>query len=82
MVKRGRMEKEDEMPELGRYQPLLLAFSELSTERQIGMSVGPIPVSAIRRHLAEFSLPDWWLGVLRRVDNTYLTDMQTQAEAS
>ena len=53
----------------------LEAFWELSTERQIGCTLGPIPVSAIRRyHGAEgmsYAMMSLFLEVIRALDETY-----------
>lgn len=52
------------------------AFWELSTERQIGMGLGPIPASALReyaRHSGVFGdLLDSFTVVIRAVDAEYL----------
>ncbi len=56
------------MPELGRYTPILSAFMELSTERQIGMSVGPIPMSKVYEYLDRYDLPLWWVEVISAAD--------------
>jgi len=53
------------------------AFWELGTERQLGMSIGPIPISKIREHLRdEMDLAgaeyDRAKAILRKVDDAYL----------
>ena len=55
---------------------------ELGTERQIGMAVGPIPLSAVRSYLKEHGLPEWWEPVIRQVDNHILAGLDKEAEAS
>lgn len=49
-------------------------FWRLSTERQIGMGVGPIPASAIDRHVAGWSYEDAEVFefCIRRMDEAYL----------
>jgi len=49
-------------------------FWQLSTERQIGMGVGPIPASAISRHVAGWSDEDAEIFefCMRRMDEVYL----------
>ena len=49
-------------------------FWRLSTERQIGMAIGPIPASAIDRHLAVMSEDDAEVFefCIRRMDEAYL----------
>lgn len=55
------------------------AFNELGTERQIGMGVGPIPISKIRDHIRdEIGRPagdatERVVEILRRVDSEYLS---------
>lgn len=39
-------------------EALLSAFWELSTDRQVGMSVGPLPAASIARWLAETGVTD------------------------
>jgi hypothetical protein len=52
--------------------PILSAFMELSTERQIGMSIGPIPLSKVTEYLERYDLPYWWSGVISAADSTAL----------
>lgn len=47
---------------------------ELSTERQIGMSMGAIPLSAIDHYITKYNLPDWWAPVISRVDHYLLAE--------
>ena len=74
------MDAADKEPELGIYLPIVGAVMELSTERQIGMSVGQIPVSAINRYIKENQLPDWWAPVITGVDMWMLKDMNDEGE--
>lgn len=76
------MDPEEYEPDLGRYRPIVGAVMELSTERQIGMSVGPIPVSAINNYLAEYGLPDWWAPVISRIDKSLLDEANKKIEAA
>lgn len=52
------------------------AFWSLSTERQLGMAIGPIPVSKITEYAAkarlEFDTMDLFVAVLRAMDGAYL----------
>lgn len=66
------MDVNDIEPELGRYAPLMGAIMELNTERQIGQTVGPIPVSSIDAYLEKYKLPSWWAPVISRVDKHML----------
>lgn len=56
-------------------------FCRLSTERQIGMGIGPIPAGAIDRHVAEWEYEDAELfeHCIRRMDEVYLM-RQNQVE--
>lgn len=53
------------------------AFWELSTERQIGMGLGPIPASRIKAYAADYGLePDVaevFKVVVREMDSVYLS---------
>lgn len=55
------------------------AFNELSTERQIGMGVGPIPRSAIKAYADEFGIAgddyDPFHRIIRTMDNAYLAQV-------
>ena len=61
------------------------AFWELGTERQLGMVIGPIPVSKIREYLRdELSLRDAEYdharAVIRRVDGAYTAMLNRRKE--
>lgn len=75
----GRLAEKDVMPELGRAAPILSAFFELSTERQVGMGIGPIPMSAIRDYLERYGLPVWWTEVITASDGHFLS-LQSKTE--
>lgn len=53
-----------------------IAFGELSTERQVGMSLGPIPRSAIFSYAAEYGLfgdeAERFNAIIREVDQSYI----------
>lgn len=57
-------------------------FWRLSTERQIGMGVGPIPASAIDRHVAGWGYEDAELFefCIRRMDGVYLMRQNSSEE--
>ena len=60
------------------------AFCELSTERQIGMSLGPIPHSAIAMWITANGLEDEareFLWCIRSMDNAYLDYMAQDPNA-
>jgi len=60
------------------------AFGDLSTERQIGMSVGPIPYSAVRAMAVEDNLSRAEAAtfhyVIRALDNHFLSKQAKRAE--
>jgi hypothetical protein len=79
MAERGR-EPPDAYYERPEIEPHLTwlwnSFWELSTERQIGMAIGPIPVSKIREYLRdemELTGPEYERArtIIRRVDDAY-----------
>lgn len=57
-------------------------FWRLSTERQIGMGAGPIPASAIDRHVAGWSYEDAdaFEHCIRRMDEVYLMKANSTTE--
>ena len=63
-----------EIPEC--YEFYWVAFGDLSTERQIGMSLGPIPRSSMASYANESGLygdaAEHFMSVLRAVDDAYL----------
>lgn len=52
---------------------------ELSTERQVGMGMGSIPLTKIWMYLDRFSLPDWWEPVLLQVDAKLVASSHKEA---
>lgn len=58
-------------------QGIQTEFYDLSTERQIGMGLGPIPSSKIRERAAELEFDDdeaeRFFAIIRRVDDEYRT---------
>ena len=80
MLERGREAPDEfyERPEVASHLTLIWsAFLELGTERQLGMSVGPIPGSKIREYLrdelelhgAEYDRAG---AIIRKVDEAWL----------
>lgn len=66
------------MPDIGGLDFYVDAFLELSTSRQIGMSVGPIPFTAIAEYYRVYNLGDGgedffeFVSQIRRLDSVYL----------
>lgn len=55
-----------------RYLWLLRAFRELSTERAIGMGIGPIPFRALEWYCDRYALPAWCIDALLLIDRGWL----------
>jgi len=67
----------DDAPDiLPGHEFFLKAFWELSTERQIGFAIGPIPVSRVRTYAAQNGLDEQstelLVHVVRSMDGAYL----------
>lgn len=62
------------------------AFNDLSSERQIGMGVGPIPRSAIKAYAEEFDIVgdafDKFYRIIREVDLEYLKQINSTSGKS
>lgn len=62
------------------------AFNELSTERYIGMSVGPIPVSKVWQLAREYGLTiqeqDTFVYIIRVLDAEYMNLVQERSKNS
>lgn len=67
-----------EQPELSAVESFYWdAFFHLSTERAIGMGLGPIPYSSVRNYAAELGIIgrdefDYFLGIITALDHEYL----------
>jgi hypothetical protein len=90
MVERGR-EAPTEFYERPEIEPHLTwlwnAFWELTTERQIGMAIGPIPGSKIREYVREeMGLDgveyDHGRAVIRRMDDDYVAMLNRRPDES
>ena len=73
-------------PEIPEWQQFYWrAFADLSTERQIGMSLGPIPRSQIMEYAAEHRLgadaKDRLIEIIRTMDNEYLKLLSSQSKS-
>lgn len=74
----------DEPPLLPLSPLFLSAFMELTTERQIGMGLGPIPWSAIllyaERKNLDPGIHEAFVHVIRAMDSAYLDWQQQESE--
>lgn len=70
----GYILEEDQEPGTQGFDFYFDAFRELSTSRPIGLSVGPIPFTAISDYFKIYELHDFdeFLYVMRRLDNVFL----------
>lgn len=69
------MKPEDREPDIEGFEFFLDAFQELSTTRQIGLAVGPIPFTGLVDYFRIYELPDGFEDfayVIRRMDQVYL----------
>lgn len=68
------LKPEDEEPEISGFQFYFDAFQELSTSRQVGMGLGPIPFTAIAEYFRIYELSDFeeFAYLIRRMDNVFL----------
>lgn len=64
----------DPAPNVDHFQFYIEAFYELSSCRQIGMSFGPIPFTAIAEYAKMYEVSDFdeFLYIIRLLDNKYL----------
>ena len=53
---------------------LVSAFGELSTCRQVGMGVGPIPLTAIQHYADRHELGELFIKQILDMDRQYLID--------
>jgi hypothetical protein len=72
----GRVREEDIIPDITPFHFYIEAFSNLSTCRNIGMGIGPIPYTSILDYAILLELDsegtDDLLYFIREMDNTYL----------
>jgi hypothetical protein len=64
-----------------------LAFNDLTSERQIGMGIGPIPYSALRAYATEYGIRghdefDYFRWLLQAMDNHYLAHVNSSERES
>ena len=64
----------DPAPNIEHFHFFIEAFYELSSCRQIGMSFGPIPFTAIAEYARMYEVDDFdeFLYIIRLLDNKYL----------
>jgi hypothetical protein len=74
LLGKGMLKDEDKEPDIGGFQFYFDAFQELSTSRQVGMGLGPIPFTAIAEYFRIYELADFdeFAYLIRRMDNVFL----------
>ena len=74
LLGKGFVKPEDTEPDISGFSFYFDAFDELSTTRQIGMAIGPIPFTAIVEYFRIFELSDFedFAYIIRRLDVTFL----------
>jgi hypothetical protein len=68
----NRLKEADKMPDIGHDVFYIKCFYELSTERNNGMGMGPIPISKIWDYQARFKLDFDFCDIILQLDNQYL----------
>lgn len=74
ILSRGKIKPEDLEPNIAGFEYYLEAFKELNSTRPIGMSVGPIPFTAILEYFKVYPCDDFeeFNYIIRRMDEAYL----------
>jgi hypothetical protein len=73
LARRGKIKPEDVRPEFCDGDHVMLnLFFELSTARQIGMGVGPIPIGTFWEAQKRHRLPDAAVTLLQRCDIEFM----------
>lgn len=73
LKRRDKLKDEDLMPEVNESEHLLMEiFIELSSTRQVGMGLSPIPTTVYWEAQARYGLTDAALNMLRLLDGEYL----------
>jgi hypothetical protein len=73
LEKKGKLKPADKMPEVSDGEGLMLSlFHELSSGRNVGMSVGPIPITLLWEAQRRYNLSNLAIHVLQQLDSAYL----------
>lgn len=73
----GKLQEKDIKPEVGLYEHWIADFFELSSARSFGMSVGPVPFTAIWQYAERFECDDFFVETMRVLDNEFLRAVNT-----
>jgi hypothetical protein len=84
LLERGFIKDSDQEPDTVGFEFYFDAFEELSTSRQVGFSVGPIPFTAIAEYFRIFELDDFmdFVYIIRKLDNTFIEINAAAASAA
>lgn len=80
LLNKGFIKSEDEEPGITGFEFFYDAFRELSTTRQSGFNIGPIPFTAIADYFTIYNIDGDFFdfsSVIRRMDEAYL-DMNAE----
>ncbi len=79
----GKIRPEDLEPDIGPFEYYMDCFRELSTCRNNGMSLGPIPVTAILDYFKAIDGEDFenFIYIMRLLDDTLLKHMAEKSKA-
>ena len=76
----GKLSDKDIKPDFDEVVFYIESFIDLSTERSIGMSLGPIPISKIISYQLHFGLSEEFVGIMRQVDMLYLKEIDSKSK--
>jgi hypothetical protein len=74
ILSRGKIKPEDLEPNIAGFEYYLESFKELNSTRLMGMSVGPIPFTAILEYFKVYPCDDFeeFNYIIRRMDDAFL----------
>ena len=78
LLERGTLQAELVPPYLGADAFYITCFHDLGSCRQIGMSLGPIPITSIFEYADRYDLSDEFIAVIRSMDIHYLNSISEE----
>ena len=76
----GKLSDKDIKPDFDEVVFYIESFIDLSTERTIGMALGPIPISKIISYQLHFGLSEEFVLILRQIDSLFLKEMDNKTK--
>jgi len=76
----NKLSEKDRMPDFGEILFYLHSFVELSSERQSGMGLSPIPFSKILLYQIHFCLDEDFVDIIRAIDSLYLKEIDSKTK--